>query len=752
MTTHYRTCPLCEATCGLEILTEGDQVVRIRGDRDDVFSKGFLCPKGPALKQLHHDPDRLRQPMVRTGSPDDPNGWTAVSWDEAFAEIQRRLDPVLATHGRESLGAYVGNPNAHSMANTFYLRPLLKGLGTRNLFSASTVDQMPKHVSSGLMFGGPLLMPVPDIDRSDLLVILGADPYESNGSLATAPDWPGRLDALKERGGRLVVIDPRRSRTAKEASQHLFINPGTDAHLLMAIIHVIGRDALVDTARLTDLLNGVDQVLEAATAFSPERVAPITGIDAPTIEALATEIAAAPSASVYGRIGVHTGPFGTLTAWAVDAIAALTGNLDEPGGHMFPFAAHHRTDNEEPGGRGFAIGRWASRVRELPEALGELPVAALAEEILTEGDGAIRALFTVAGNPARSTPDSAGLEKALASLDLMVCVDPYLNETTRFAHVILPPPTPLERSHYDLSFYNLSVRNIANYSPQMFEPDGPSEAAILARLALLVTGSGADADPAIVDDMVLNTMVEAEVGRPTSPVFGRDPAELLDAITGDCPTDRILDFMVRTGPYGEGFGADPTGLSLARLIAEPHGIDLGPLEPRLPNNLRTPDARVELAPQAVLTDIHRLREQLDTTGAPTSADDTNAFSLIGRRQLRSNNSWMHNLDILVKGKPRCTLLMHPDDAQRVGLADGDQAAVSGVAGELVAAVELSDDMMLGVVSLPHGWGHDAAGARMEVAAAHAGVNSNILTDAAPVDPLSGNAQLNAIPVTVAARS
>jgi anaerobic selenocysteine-containing dehydrogenase len=742
--TAFRTCPLCEAGCGLEIGLAGapgdETVTRIRGDRADVFSRGFICPKGSTLKHLHDDPDWLRRPVVRRGGR-----FVEVTWDEAFAEIERRLTAVVEAHGRDATAIYVGNPNAHSLSGLFYLRPLIKALGTTNVYSASTVDQRPKEVSSALMFGGALTVPVPDVDRTDFLLMLGANPYASNGSLATAPDWPGRLEALVARGGTLVVVDPRRSRTAEAATQHLAVRPGADPFLLIALVNVLAADGLVDTGAAGEFVAGVDDVLAAAEPFTPEAVAPVTGIDPDTIRRLAHDLAAAPTACVYGRIGTTTALYGTLTSWLVDVLNALTGNLDRPGGAMFTRAAAGaaNTRGTPRYGRGVRLHRRRSRVRGVGETLGELPVACLAEEIDTPGKGQVRALVTVAGNPVLSTPNAGRLDAALATLDLYVAVDPYINETTRHADVILPPPTPLQKSHYDLALLQLALRNVANYSPAVLPlaDDQLDEWKILARLALVAQGMGAGADPSAVDDLVVQSLVGAAVADETGPVAGRDPAEIMAALGDRTGPERLLDLMLRTGPYGDGFGADPDGLSLDVLIACPHGVDLGPLEPRLPDVLRTPSGMVELAPEPIVADVARLRAALD---APADG-----MTLIGRRDLRSNNSWMHNVEVLVKGRPRCTLHVHPDDATRLGLADGEAAAVTSRTGKVIVPVEVTDAIRTGVVSIPHGWGHDLDGVELSVARRHAGVNTNLLADDELIDPVSGNAVLNGIPVEVA---
>jgi anaerobic selenocysteine-containing dehydrogenase len=739
-TVHHRTCPLCEATCGLEITMKGAQVVRIRGDRANEFSKGFICPKGSSLNKLHEDPDKVRAPLIRRGDDPATATWDEVSWEEAFAEIERGLTPILEAHGRDAVALYRGNPSAHTLAGILYNRVLAKSLGSRNLFSAASVDQMPKHVSSGLMFGGPLLFPVPDLDRTDYLLMLGANPWESNGSLCTAPDFPGRVKAIQARGGKVVVVDPRRSRTAEEADEHLAIRPGADAHLLVAMVNTLFAEDLVDLGELAPHVNGQDELRAAVAPFTPDAVADVCGIDAEVIRRLARELAAAPSAAVYGRIGTCTVEFGTIASWAVDVVNVLTGNLDRPGGAMFPLPAHERASR--PGaGRGFVTGRHQSRVKGFPEVLGELPAATMSTEMETDGEGQVRALVTVAGNPVMSTPNAGRLDAALRALDFMVSVDIYINETTRHANVILPAPSPLERSEYALAFYGMGVRNFADWSPPLVEPQGPMEHQVLSRLALIVSGQGATADTGVIDEMMITGVLQKAISAPDSPIADRSIEELAAQLTGHSAIDHVVDAMIRTGAYGDWFGAVPDGLSLAKLEANPHGIDLGPLQPRLPDLLKTPSGRIELAPDAIVDDLDRLETSL-------AIHHNGDLVLVGRRHLRSNNSWMHNVNVLVKGKERCTLQVHPDDAAQLGLVDGGQAEVASRVGKVTAPVEVTDAIRPGVVSLPHGWGHDVAGTRMHVAADHAGVNSNVLTDEDQIDPLSGNAVLNGIPVTV----
>lgn len=730
---HYRTCPLCEATCGLEVSHRNGEVVRIRGDRDDVFSHGFICPKGSTLGKLDQDPDRVRTPLIKRDGKHVP-----ASWDEAFALIAERFTPLIAEHGPNVVGVYLGNPNVHSMSGALYPRAMLRMLRTRSIFSASTVDQMPKHLTCGYMFGHPDLIPVPDLDRTDYLLMLGANPHESNGSLATAPDWPGRMAAIGERGGKIVVVDPRLTKSAAAADEHVPIRPGSDALFLFALANVIFTEDLATLGRLEGHVDGLDQVAVVVEPFTPDSVATATGVAADVTRRIARELATADTAAVYGRIGTHTAEFGTMASWMVDVLNVITGNLDRPGGAMFPRAAHEQRRSR----RRFETGRWTTRVNGRHEVRGELPVSEMANEILEPGDGRIRAMITIAGNPVLSTPDSRRLDEAFRSLDFMVSVDIYLNETSRHADVILPGSTPLRRPHYDFAFYQLSVRNIANYSPALYdvEEDGLDEWQVLLRLGATLTGQGPDADPETLDDAVFAMMVGSAVGDPGSPISGRDPEEIFAATDGWRGPERMLDFLIRTGPYGDGYGHDLEGLNLARLRESPHGVDLGPLQPRLPDDLCTPSGKVELARDELIGDVARLQSLM-------TRETSGRMMLIGRRDVRSNNSWMHNVEVLVKGRERCTLQVNPDDATRLGLEPDGAAKVSSSAGTLIAPVEITDEIMVGVVSLPHGWGHDMEGVQMTVAAGRAGVNSNQLSTGA-MDPLSGNAVLNGIPVEV----
>jgi anaerobic selenocysteine-containing dehydrogenase len=710
----YRTCPLCEATCGLELTMVGDQVAGVRGDDADVFSRGFICPKGASFGHLAADPDRLRAPRVRREGRLQP-----ATWPEAYAAAHAGLDRIISAHGRDAVALYLGNPNVHTLAGNLFAPTLRQALGSRNVFTASTLDQMPKHVACGYLFGSVFAIAVPDIDRTDFLLILGADPYSSNGSLWTVPDAPGRLKALRARGGRFVVVDPRRSRTAKAADQHVPIRPGGDAFLLLGMVHELFAADLVAPGRLESYVDGVAEVRQLVAPFKPETVAPHCGVDAETIRDLVRQLAAAPRAAVYGRIGTTTVPHGTITSWLVDVLNVLTGNLDREGGAMFPLPAHSRRGTGS--GPGFHIGRWHSRVRVLPEVLGEFPTATLADEIETPGEGQVRALITLAGNPVVSAPNSDRLDRAIGSLEFMVSVDPYVNETTRHADVILPPLPPTQEPHYDFSFYHYAVRNVAKFSPAAaaLDPGLRDECETILRLSAIVAGHGPDADVDAWQEAQL-AKVAARLGGDTGPLTGTGPAE------------RLIDLRLRTGPYG---------LSLDQLLAHPHGIDLGPLQPRIPEILRTPSGRIDLCPEPIAAEVRRLAETQPPNGS---------FVVVGRRHLRSNNSWMHNVPSLMKGKQLCTVVVNRFDAQRLGLAHGGRAAVTSRVGRITLTVEVSDDIAPGVISIPHGWGHDLPGVEMSVAREHAGVNTNRLTDDLCLDPLSGTAVLNGIPVEVAA--
>ncbi|MDH3484761.1 MAG: molybdopterin oxidoreductase family protein [Myxococcales bacterium] len=715
-TTHYRTCNLCEAMCGLEIEVAGDQVTSIRGDEQDVFSRGHICPKATALKDLYDDPDRLKAPVRRVG-----NRWEPISWDEAFDETVDRLHEVQEKHGRSAIGLYFGNPNAHNFGTLVYGPAFFRGLGTKNRFSASSCDQWPLMLASYFMFGHQLRFPVPDVDRTDYMMLIGANPIASNGSIMSAPGIKKRLEGIQKRGGKVVVVDPRRTETARIADEHVFVKPGTDALFLLGLLHEVTA-AGVDLGRLAQHVKNVDRMIEIAKGYPPRQTADVTGVPATTVKRLAREFREAPKAVAYGRVGACTQEFGGQCMWLINALNALTGNLDEPGGSMFatPAIDTMRKIGGFGLGRG-SYGRWKSRVRGLPEFGGELPSSVMAEEILTEGPGQIRAMVTLAGNPILSTPNGGRLDKAFESLDFTLAIDFFINETTRHADIILPPVSPIQRSHYDLALYLVAVRNSANYSPPLFEPQEGE-----------------------LDDWQILSELSCRLAAKR---HGKLSKEYLAArAMHKAGPERVLDLGLRLGPYGQRLKPFGPGISLAKLKKKPHGVDFGPLQPTLPEGLLEEHGPIDIAPDLFVEDLDRLHARF----ASGTRDDGDQLLLIGRRHLRSNNSWMHNTSRLMKGKSRCTLMISPTDAERLGVKSGGMVVVRSRVGEVTAPAEVTDDMMVGVVSLPHGFGHGRAGVQLSVATNHPGVSLNDLTDDQAIDLLSGNAAFSGVPVTVAA--
>jgi len=680
--TVYRACNLCEAICGLEIEVEGPRILSIRGDARDPFSRGHICPKAVALKDVHEDPNRLRRPMQRSG-----DRWEEIGWSDAFDLAAERLASIVLRHGNDAIGFYAGNPTVHNAGTLLSTPRLVRTLQTKNVFSASSVDQLPQQLVSLLMFGHQFLIPIPDIDRTDYFLIIGANPMASNGSMMTVPDVARRLRDIRARGGKIVVIDPRRTETAAVASEHHFIRPATDAALLMAMIHTMRAEGLFRIAH-PDHLDGLDAALGAIAFMTPELAQTFTGIDADAIRRIAREFASASSAVCYGRVGTTLQAFGTLNQWLVQLVNLVTGNLDREGGAM---PAHARVPITGPHTRRGHYAQWRSRVRGLPESGGELPAAVMAEEIVTPGQGQIRGFVTTCGNPVLSTPDGAGLEDALASLEFMVSIDIYLNETTRFADLILPPASSLHHDHYDVLFNAFAVRNVARFN-----------AAIWPR-----------PEDERYDWEIFNELcacLATRLGRDYKPMPG---------------TARAIEQRL-------------TGVTWEELIDAPHGIDFGPLVPSLYARLETDDGKIHCAPEPILADVERFLAQ-----HPPSP-----FVLIGRRDLRSNNSWMHNSQRLIKGKRRDQLMMHADDLAMLGLRDGQTVEVRSAAGSVRIPVEATDAVMRGVVCLPHGFGHHRPGTRLGVAEDHPGVSYNDLTDASAVDAVSGNAALNGVPVEI----
>jgi anaerobic selenocysteine-containing dehydrogenase len=692
--THYRNCNICEAMCGLEIKYQDKEIISIKGDQKDPFSQGYNCPKATALQDFYTDKDRLKTPIRRTKT-----GWEDISWDEAFTEITEKLKGIQNEHGKNALAVYLGNPNAHSLGNAMLLKPFMKALGTINRFSSASTDQMPHHVASNFMFGAGMLIPVPDIDRTDFMLIIGGNPVVSNGSMMTAPNVIGRMKAIQKRGGKIVVVDPRRTRTAKIADQHLFIRPEKDALLLFAIIHCVFSTNNVNLRHLETMVDGLDEIENISKDYSPESVSQFVGIDAKSIRTLADDMMAADSAVCYSRMGASTQTFGGLCLWLTNVLNIITGNFDRAGGAMFPQPAFDLLRNHKRGHK-TSFGQHSTRVRKLPFFNGEFPVVTLAEEIKTEGDGQIKALITVAGNPVLSTPSGHKLAEAFEELDYMVSVDIYLNETTKYANIILPGTTGVENSHFDIFFNSFSVRNTVKYSGPLFEKEDHqrSDWQILKEISARMT----------------NTPVDTYT------------------------PEMVLDMELKKGPYGE------QGMSLQKLIDNPHGLDIGPLMPCIEDRIKTAEGRVYLLPQLYLDDLPRLNAVMTNP----ARDENYPFDLIGRRLVKSHNTWTQNSERLVKGKNPCTLEVNPEDAKVLGITKGQLLKVSSTVGEIEIEAVITDDIQQGVVSMPQGWGHNQKGTKMSVAATQPGVSINDLTDANRVDTLTGNAALNGTPVAI----
>jgi anaerobic selenocysteine-containing dehydrogenase len=700
---HYRTCNLCEAMCGVKIEHQGSKILSIKGDENDPFSQGHICPKAVALQDLYEDPDRLKMPMERTA-----DGWKEISWDDAFDKAAAGIQKVQQQYGDNALGLYLGNPNVHNLGASLMMRQIIMALKTRTRFSATSVDQLPHHMLGMHLFGHQLRIPVPDINRTQHMIIMGANPLASNGSIMTVANVRQKIKDIKKRGGKVVVIDPRKTETADLASDHHFIKPASDAVLLLAMVNYLFEHDLVKPSNALSLAHGYEAIADYVKDFSLEFAAEKTGIPAAEIEKLVVEFCQSDNAVFYGRMGVSVQEFGLLSQYLIMLFNLLTGSIDEEGGMMFTTPAADIVANGGPG----YFNKRQSRVRGLPDFNGEFPVVTLSEEILTEGEGQIKAIFTVAGNPVLSTPNGHQLDTALESLDFMVCVDYYLNETTRHANIILPPVSPIEREHYDLSFHNLAVHNTVKFSEAMFElpENGRHDWQIFIELANRLQPEVSDKEQ-FMRDMAMKQ----------GPNF-------------------MLDMLLKGGPYD---------LDLAKVKAEPHGIDLGPLQSRLPEAIVHADKTIHLNLDFYFADLPRLKQKLDE--AVVSEDPAHAL-LIGRRHVRSNNSWMHNSQRLVKGKSRCTLLIHPEHASALNITDGQDVVVTSRVGEVVIAAEVSEEIMPGVVSIPHGWGHNRKGTVQAIADAHAGVSVNDLTDENMIDGLSGNAAVNGVPVSLQALS
>lgn len=749
--THYRTCNLCEAMCGLEIQHDKGKVISIKGDKKDPLSKGFICPKATALQDIHDDPDRLRYPLLKT-----PNGWERISWENAFNETAARLRNIQAKYGKNAVAVYLGNPNVHNHGSLLTLFPFLSALKTESRYSATSVDQLAPMLAGLKMFGNQLMLPVPDIDRTDYFICIGANPMASNGGLMTAPGFRQRIKDLKKRGGKLITIDPRETETAEIADEHLFIRPDSDALFMMAIIHTLFRQDLVDLGKARNYTQGINILRNMVMGFSPEKVEPHTGIPAKTIRRLAKEYAGAERACFYGRMGTSTQSFGGLSSWLIYVINLITGNLDRKGGMMFTQPAVDLAGLGQLAGETGTFNTRTSRVRGLPEFGGEFPAVTMADEMLTPGDGQVRALVLAAGNPVISVPNGKKLDQAMEQLDFVVAVDFYLNESTRHADIILPPTGPLEHSHYDLIFNGLAVRNTVKYSPPLFgpAPDTRHDWEIYLELTRRlesrspVSWARAEAKYQIMKNLgadgVLDLMLRTGPYGSQIPQFADLQERLVNLLYDRLSPRSAARLALDLSPYSYRTKDRHQFLSVKELEKHPHGMDIGPLNRVFPERLATRNKQINLVPKIYLKDVSRLQQRLERK-QPASSE---TFYLIGRRHIRSNNSWLHNSKRLVKGKNRCTAMINTKDAARLGIADGDLITVSSRVGEIEIPAEISDKIMPSVISIPHGWGHGRSGTQLAVANAHAGVSLNDVTDERAIDELTGVAALSGQAVTV----
>lgn len=694
MQTHYRNCNICEAMCGLEIKHKGEKIISIKGDKDDPFSRGHICPKAVALQDFYFDEDRLRHPVKKT-----ENGFEKISWEEAFDLVENKIKGIQQKYGHDAVATFLGNPNAHNFGNQMFLRPFLQCLKTKNRYSASSVDQLPHHVAAQFMLGHTLLNPVPDLDRTDYLLVIGGNPLVSNGSMMTAPDVGKRLRGIQKRGGKIVVVDPRRTETAKKADEHLFIKPETDAMLLLAMVHVLITENKIELNHFENSVTGLEELKNIIGNYTPEKAEKITGINSEKIRSITLEMAAADRAVLYSRMGASTQTFGGLCLWLTNVFNILNGNFDREGGMMFTMPAFDPVLINPKKGKPEWKEIPVSRVRKLPRHYGEFPCATLVDEIETEGEGQVKALINIAGNPVLSTPNGRRLEKAFEKLEFMVCSDIYITETSRHADVILPAASGLEIAQYDIAFHNLAIRNTAKYSPPLFPKKGnvKDDWEILAELTARLTNKERN---------------------------GQTP-------------EKMLDFALQMGAYRK------DGVTLDKLKENPHGIDLGELKPCLKKRLQTNDDTIRLAPQIFLDDLKRL----DDYFSKTNSENKFPFKLIGRRLLRQHNTWTHNSHRLSKGRNECTLLIHPTDANKIGINSGEMVCVKSRVGKIKVEAEITDEIMEGVVSFPQGFGASKK-SNMKLAAAQNSVSINDLTDEFRLDELTGNAALNGVGVMV----
>ena len=732
--TIHRSCPTCEATCGLvlEVDKRNKRVISVKGDPNDPRSKGYVCAKSPAFQYIYEDPERLRRPVKRVG-----NKWQEISWDEALDYTASKLIEIRNKHGKDNIALYVGNPTGHEFGVQLYMQLALSMINTERFFSAGSVDQNPKNLSSQIAYGDPWFIAIPDIDNTEFFLCMGANPVVSQGSLFSAPNAKKRIQDLKERGGRMVVIDPRRTETAEMADQHIFVKPGGDAFLLFSMVREIFTQGWVKQNHVLELSDGIDKIEALAAPFTPEVTAPFTGVDPEVLRQLTREFCQASRATCYGRLGLCTQRYGTIASWLCDVIGILTGNLDSPGGMMFPRQATGQTEfTGDP--VEFPHDRWRSKVSDYPEFFGQLPASFMAEEITAPGENKVRAMLTLAGNPVLTVPNGARIREAFSTVDFMACIDIYINETTSMADIILPPTVQLEHSNYDFLFAGTSVRNFARYTPQVFEPEEGTmpQWQIVTELVARMN----DMTMEQADDLVFEGIID--LGHKINDKLDFSKEEIREKLGDKRGPERLLDCMLRTGPYGDKFHDDSEGLSLKKLKEIPHALDLGPLQPRIPEFLRTDNKRVQLMHPILEKDIQRLTKEL-AEGAKS-----NGMLLIGRRHIRDMNSWLHNIEQYTRGDNRCTLRINPEDAKRIGVADGNEARLRSRVNEVIVPVEVSDELMPGVVSLPHGFGHIYQDSQQSTAQKTPGASCNFVIDDQVLDLPSGTSVVNGAAVEV----
>ncbi|MBL4606379.1 MAG: molybdopterin-dependent oxidoreductase [Pseudomonadales bacterium] len=768
--THLQICNLCEAMCGLKIQTRNGKVTSIKGNPDDLFSKGHMCAKALALKDIHEHKDRLRQPMRRT-----PQGWEPISWEAAFKEIEENLGATKKKYGNDSIALYLGNPRGHHHGSLLTSILLRKSLNSKNCFSVASSDHLPHMLAAYTLFGHMAMLPVPDIDRTDYLLCFGANPVVSNGSIMGAPYIKKRLKALQDRGGTITTIDPRKTETGEMANKHIYIYPGQDAYLLLSMIYFIFKNKWLDQGEWQSYTHGIDELRQLIQAFDIDKMAVQTGIEIGLIESLTLEFTTSKRALAYGRFGVCTQKHGAVNAWLIYVLNIITGNLDQAGGLMFPrpavdLALLSAIINEDGGFDAFQSKQW-----HLPSFDSEIPVVEMADEMLGSHPGAIKAFINVSGNPVLSTPDGKKLEKALGQLDFMVSVDGFINETNRFAHIVLPPTSALERSEYNMMCNLTAVRNNARYSGPLFSP--PDDAKHDWQIFLQLSG-------------ILNREYSL---RSIS-------LRLVAYLFKQLEPDGVLDLMLKLGPYGTTFRrkrlpktfkedekinkipmlsrtnlankiqyklqllfkVSPLSkridwnsensdlerkifpLTLKQLKSKPNGIDLGAMNPSLPERLFTRDKTINLIPDIYQSELKGINKNFSARIALTE----NEFYLVGRRTPRSMNSWLNNIERLTKGRPANTLLMNQESAHSLNLKEGDRVRLESNQQFIVVVVELCSSIMKGVISLPHGWGRDMHAGESEVADDSSKASFNDLTSNKDFDSLSGVSVLSGFIVKV----